>query len=147
MWVFLVYLKALQVQLGLWIYTQTNPKSCNGKLPPGSVGFPLIGETIFCWSQIFHRLTIIWEDSILPSQIRFFDRVFWVRKKFLVANRLFFFEMICQQHNDIDQKYIKNEEIWLRWLLYVTSLSIFVCMLKLLVRLEFATEDCEAISN
>ncbi|KAK4578389.1 hypothetical protein RGQ29_028487 [Quercus rubra] len=46
MWVFLVFLTALLVMLGHWIYTQTNPKSCNGKLPPGSMGFPIIGETI-----------------------------------------------------------------------------------------------------
>ena len=27
----------------------------------------------------------------MPSQIRFLDSVFWVRQKFLVANRIFFF--------------------------------------------------------
>ncbi|KAF3952299.1 hypothetical protein CMV_022133 [Castanea mollissima] len=46
MWVFAVCLTALLVKLGHWIYTQTNRKSCNGKLPPGSTGFPIIGETI-----------------------------------------------------------------------------------------------------
>ena len=27
----------------------------------------------------------------MPSQIRFLESVFWVRQKFLVANRIFFF--------------------------------------------------------
>ena len=34
------------VTFGHWIYTQTNPKYCNGKLPLGSMGFPIIRETI-----------------------------------------------------------------------------------------------------
>ena len=89
MWVFLVCLTALLVKLSHWIYTQKNSKSCNWKLPPGSMGFPIIGETIFCWSQILHILPSICEGFILPSQIRFFERAFWVRHKFLVANRHF----------------------------------------------------------
>ena len=90
MWVFLVCLTALQVKLGHWIYTETNPKPYSRKLPPGSMGLPIIGETIFCSLQISHILPSICKGFILPSQIRFFERVFWVRKKFLVANRLFF---------------------------------------------------------
>ena len=41
------------------------------------------------WSQIFYILPSICEDFILPSQIRFFESAFWVRQKFLVANRHF----------------------------------------------------------
>ena len=123
MWVFLVCLTALLVKLGHWIQTQTNPKSCNGKLPPGSMGFPIIGENIFCWSQIFHILPSIWKGFILLSQIRFFERVFWVRQIFLVANRLFFIEMICRQQKDIDQKQIKKKKQ--RKLIAMASISNF----------------------
>ena len=41
------------------------------------------------WSQIFYILPSICEDFILPSQIRFFESAFWVRQKFLIANRHF----------------------------------------------------------
>ena len=31
--------------LSYWVYAWRNPKS-NGKIPPGSTGFPLLGETM-----------------------------------------------------------------------------------------------------
>ena len=121
MWVFLVCLTALQVKLGHWIYTETNPKPYSRKLPPGSMGLPIIGETIFCSLQISHILPSICKGFILPSQIRFFQGVFWVRQKFLVANRLFFFVVICRQQKDIDQKQIKKQ----RKLIALASISNF----------------------
>ena len=54
-------------------------------------------DSFFCWSQIFHILSSICEGFILPSQIRFFERAFWVRHKFLVANRHFF----CSARNKV----------------------------------------------
>ena len=46
-------------------------------------------DNFYCWSQIFHILPSICEGFILSSQIRFFERAFWVRQKFLVANSHF----------------------------------------------------------
>ncbi|VVB01076.1 unnamed protein product [Arabis nemorensis] len=42
LWTLIVSLIVLK--LCHWIYQWSNPK-CNGKLPPGSMGFPIIGET------------------------------------------------------------------------------------------------------
>ncbi|KAJ0802763.1 hypothetical protein HanPI659440_Chr03g0132591 [Helianthus annuus] len=33
------------VSITHWVYRWRNPK-CNGKLPPGSMGLPLLGETL-----------------------------------------------------------------------------------------------------
>lgn len=43
LWIVIVSL--IVVKLFHLIYQWSNPK-CNGKLPPGSMGYPIIGETI-----------------------------------------------------------------------------------------------------
>ena len=60
-------------------------------------------DSFSCWSQIFHILPSICKGFILPLQIRFFERVFWVCKKFLVANRHFSdgVEILFDKYRDI----------------------------------------------
>ncbi|KAF6147767.1 hypothetical protein GIB67_006740, partial [Kingdonia uniflora] len=46
MWsVVFVAIALLVIYITHWVYRWNNPK-CNGKLPPGSMGFPVIGETL-----------------------------------------------------------------------------------------------------
>ena len=46
MWsVWLSVIRLLIVIATNWLYRWRNPK-CNGKVPPGSMGLPLIGETL-----------------------------------------------------------------------------------------------------
>ena len=64
-----------------------------GKFPPKILSF--VTTTIHncdgfsCWPQIFHILPSICKGFILPSEIGFFARAFWVRKKFFVDKRHF----------------------------------------------------------
>ncbi|EFH64001.1 CYP708A3 [Arabidopsis lyrata subsp. lyrata] len=41
----MLILALVVVRISHWLYRWSNPK-CNGKLPPGAMGFPIIGETI-----------------------------------------------------------------------------------------------------
>ena len=64
-----------------------------GKFPSKILAFVTAtthnSNSIFCWSQMFHILPSICEGFILPSEIGFFERAFWVRQKFFVAKRHF----------------------------------------------------------
>ncbi|XVE73917.1 hypothetical protein DITRI_Ditri11bG0157200 [Diplodiscus trichospermus] len=56
MWVAVLFLVALLiVKISHWWYSWANPNS-HGKLPPGSMGFPIIGETLefFSASSLYH---------------------------------------------------------------------------------------------
>lgn len=45
MWALFIWVTLLLISITHWVYSWRNPK-CRGKLPPGSMGFPLLGETI-----------------------------------------------------------------------------------------------------
>ncbi|AEE28920.1 cytochrome P450, family 87, subfamily A, polypeptide 2 [Arabidopsis thaliana] len=45
MWALLIWVSLLLISITHWVYSWRNPK-CRGKLPPGSMGFPLLGESI-----------------------------------------------------------------------------------------------------
>ncbi|KAF3496800.1 hypothetical protein DY000_02057795 [Brassica cretica] len=45
MWALFIWVSLLLITITHWVYSWRNPK-CRGKLPPGSMGFPLLGETI-----------------------------------------------------------------------------------------------------
>ena len=74
-----------------------------GKFPPKILAFVTTithnCDSFPCWSQIFHILPSICEGFILPSKIRFFETAFWVRQKFLVANRHFFCSVISTNNS------------------------------------------------
>ncbi|XP_010545860.1 PREDICTED: cytochrome P450 87A3-like [Tarenaya hassleriana] len=61
MWAFCIWASLLLVSITYWVYRWRNPK-CRGDLPPGSMGFPLLGETI----QFFKPNT----TSDIPSFIK-----------------------------------------------------------------------------
>nr|QWK52376.1 cytochrome P450 708A1 [Isatis tinctoria] len=51
-----VVIALVVVKITLWLYRWSNP-SCSGKLPPGSMGFPVIGETVeFFRPQSFDQI-------------------------------------------------------------------------------------------
>ncbi|XP_013584905.1 PREDICTED: cytochrome P450 87A3-like isoform X3 [Brassica oleracea var. oleracea] len=45
MWALFIWVSLLVISITHWVYSWRNPK-CKGKLPPGSMGLPLLGETI-----------------------------------------------------------------------------------------------------
>nr|QWK52251.1 cytochrome P450 87A2-1 [Isatis tinctoria] len=45
LWALCIWASLLLITITAWVYKWSNPK-CSGKLPPGSMGLPLLGETI-----------------------------------------------------------------------------------------------------
>ena len=55
------------VRISNWWYRWSNPKS-NGKLPPGSMGFPIIGETFdFFKPHRFYEISPFLKKKMLRS--------------------------------------------------------------------------------
>ncbi|ESR56222.1 hypothetical protein CICLE_v10019989mg [Citrus x clementina] len=61
----------LVVKISHWVYTWANPK-CNGKLPPGSMGLPIIGETI----QFFTPYSLYETQPFIKKRMARYGSVF-----------------------------------------------------------------------
>lgn len=86
-----------------WVYRWRNPK-CNGKLPPGSMGFPLIGETL----QFFTPNTSFDIPPFIKRRIERYGPVFktsLVGKPLIVSTDPDFNYFIFQQENKLFQSW------------------------------------------
>jgi len=77
MWV-LCLATLIFVSITHWVYRWRNP-SCNGKLPPGSLGFPLLGESL----QFFTPYT---SSDINPFIKQRMNRYIYASFSFLMRN-------------------------------------------------------------
>ncbi|KAL0774042.1 hypothetical protein Bca101_039193 [Brassica carinata] len=61
------------VRISQWLYRWSNPNvRCNGKLPPGSMGFPIIGETI----EFFKPCELLEIPSFFQNRMQSYPDVF-----------------------------------------------------------------------
>ncbi|KAK7820388.1 cytochrome p450 708a2 [Quercus suber] len=98
-----------------WVYRWRNPK-CNGKLPPGSMGIPLIGETLdfLVFGPIF-RTSLAGRPIVVSSDPEFNYYVFQQDGKLVEQWYMDSFDKLIGQdvitrvsnHRDI-HKYIRN---------------------------------------
>jgi len=77
MWV-LCLATLIVISITHWVYRWRNP-SCNGKLPPGSLGFPLLGESL----QFFTPYT---SSDINPFIKQRMNRYIYASFSFLMRN-------------------------------------------------------------
>ena len=76
-WIVGLWVIALVVaRISHWWYQWSNPKS-NGKLPPGSMGFPIIGETFgYFKPHGFYELSPILKKKMLRSDFNSVSFIF-----------------------------------------------------------------------
>ncbi|XP_010472066.1 PREDICTED: cytochrome P450 708A2-like [Camelina sativa] len=77
MWTVAMLIIALVVvRISHWLFRWSNPK-CNGKLPPGSMGFPIIGESMdFCKPHRFDEISPFLKKRMLKYGPLFRTNIF-----------------------------------------------------------------------
>ncbi|XP_022757215.1 cytochrome P450 87A3-like [Durio zibethinus] len=132
MWAAVLCLIALlAVGISRWLHGWANPKCENGILPPGSMGFPIIGETIEFFSPYFFydippfikkrmqrygpvfRTSLVGRKVIVSTDPEINHEIFQQENKsFLIWYTKTFIEVFGQQslvaHHGMVHKYLKN---------------------------------------
>ena len=96
-----------------------------------------------CWLQIFHISPSICEGFILPSQIRFSERAFWVCQKFQVADRHFFCSVVQKRGQWTNKPSHQSHFILHEWC--KTSNALSFCQIQYLYNFFKLTNICSLL--